>query len=95
MLRQWTPHLTHLCPISAHFAPSLLICMLSDCTEGVYGAAKGGQEKEEEEEDGVVEGWRRGDRPFQCQFTEIPAVKEKKEKRKVRVLPIFFPDLLA
>lgn len=64
--------------------------MLSDCIEGVCGAAKGGQAEEGE---GVKERRLRRDRPFQCQFTEIPAVKN--ERGKVRVLPIFFPDLLV
>lgn len=50
-------------PISARFAQSLLIYALSDSAEGAGGAARGG-------------GGR--DRPFQCQFTEIPAVKNEK-----------------
>lgn len=40
------------------------------------------------EQGGVKGGQLRRDRPFQCQFTAILAVKNEREK--VRVLPIFF-----
>lgn len=43
--------------------------------------------------EGVKGGRLRRDGPFQCQFTAMPAVKNEREK--VRVLPIFFPDLLV